>query len=36
LADVQHLAPTTQDYVARRVPIDYAQYVRMRRKLATH
>lgn len=36
LADVQKNAPTTRDYIARRVPIDYAKYVRMRRKLATH
>lgn len=32
---VQRLAPTTHDYVRRRTVIDYAQYVRMRRKLAT-
>jgi hydroxymethylglutaryl-CoA synthase len=36
LAEVQKAAPTTRDYITRRVPIDYAQYVRMRRKLATH
>jgi hydroxymethylglutaryl-CoA synthase len=36
LAEVQQVAPTTRDYIARRVPVDYAQYVRMRRKLATH
>lgn len=30
----QKLAPTVRDYVARRVPIDYAQYTRFRRKLA--
>lgn len=29
-------APTTRDYISRRVPIDYAVYVRLRRKLATH
>lgn len=29
-------APSTRDYIKRRVPIDYAQYVRMRRKLASH
>jgi hydroxymethylglutaryl-CoA synthase len=29
----QRLAPTTQDYVARRTEIDYATYVRYRRKL---
>ena len=32
----QRRAPTTRDYIARRVPIDYAQYVRLRHKLATH
>jgi hydroxymethylglutaryl-CoA synthase len=36
LAEVQKDAPSTRDYIARRVPVDYAQYVRMRRKLATH
>ena len=30
------LAPTTRDYINRRVEIDYAQYVRIRKKLATH
>ena len=29
-------APSTRDYIKRRVQIDYAQYVRMRRKLASH
>jgi hydroxymethylglutaryl-CoA synthase len=29
-------APSTRDYVGRRVVIDYAEYARMRRKLATH
>ena len=29
----QRLAPTTQDYIARRTEIDYATYVRFRRKL---
>ncbi len=29
-------APSTRDYINRRVEIDYAQYVRMRRKLASH
>ncbi len=29
-------APSTRDYINRRVQIDYAQYVRMRRKLASH
>ena len=33
---VQHAAPSTRDYIKRRVPIDYAQYVRLRRKLASH
>lgn len=32
----QNLAPTTRSYIQRRVEIDYAQYVRMRRKLASH
>jgi hydroxymethylglutaryl-CoA synthase len=36
LAEAQRAAPTTRDYISRRVPIDYAQYVRMRKKLATH
>lgn len=36
LAEVQKAAPRTRDYIARRAPVDYAQYVRMRRKLATH
>jgi hydroxymethylglutaryl-CoA synthase len=35
IVEVQHSAPMTRDYIARRVVIDYAQYVRMRRKLAT-
>jgi hydroxymethylglutaryl-CoA synthase len=34
IVDVQQSAPVTRDYIARRVVIDYAQYVRMRRKLA--
>jgi hypothetical protein len=34
ITDVQALAPTVRDYVRRRVPIDYAQYARMRKKLA--
>jgi len=29
-------APSTREYINRRVQIDYAQYVRMRRKLASH
>lgn len=32
----QKRAPSTRDYIQRRVPIDYAQYVRMRKKLADH
>lgn len=32
----QHRAPTTRAYIRRRVQIDYAQYVRMRKKLAQH
>jgi hydroxymethylglutaryl-CoA synthase len=32
----QNRAPTTRDYIRRRVLIDYAQYVRMRKKLADH
>ena len=32
----QHAAPTTRDYINRRTPIDYAQYVRFRKKLAAH
>lgn len=36
IVEAQGRAPATRDYIARRVPIDYAQYVRMRRKLATH
>jgi len=31
-----HLAPTTQDYIARRVEIDYATYARYRGKLQMH
>jgi hydroxymethylglutaryl-CoA synthase len=30
----QKLAPSTQDYIARRTEIDYGMYVRLRRKLA--
>lgn len=33
---VQKAAPTTRDYIRRRTPIDYAQYVRFRKKLAAH
>lgn len=36
ILEIQQAAPTTRDYIRRRVPIDYAQYVRLRRKLATH
>jgi hydroxymethylglutaryl-CoA synthase len=36
ITDTQNRAPTTRDYIRRRVPIDYAQYVRMRKKLASH
>jgi hydroxymethylglutaryl-CoA synthase len=32
----QPRAPFTSDYIKRRLPIDYAQYVRLRKKLATH
>lgn len=32
----QKRAPATRDYIKRRVQIDYAQYVRMRKKLAAH
>jgi hydroxymethylglutaryl-CoA synthase len=35
ILEVQRRAPLTRDYVRRRVQIDYAQYARMRRKLAT-
>jgi hydroxymethylglutaryl-CoA synthase len=36
LARRQSLAPRTQDYVARRQPIDYGLYVRYRKKLYAH
>lgn len=36
IVEVRAAAPATLDYVRRRQPIDYAQYVRMRRKLATN
>jgi hydroxymethylglutaryl-CoA synthase len=36
MAERQHLAPTTQDYINRRVEIDYATYVRYRQKLQMH
>ncbi|MCB0099307.1 MAG: hydroxymethylglutaryl-CoA synthase, partial [Caldilineaceae bacterium] len=36
LVTARNRAPATRDYIRRRVEIDYAQYVRMRRKLASH
>ncbi len=36
LLEVRDAAPRTWDYIRRRVPVDYAQYARLRRKLATH
>jgi hydroxymethylglutaryl-CoA synthase len=36
ITDKQHLAPTTQDYINRRYEIDYATYVRYRKKLQMH
>ena len=36
IREVQGVAPATRDYILRRKPIDYAEYVRYRRKLATH
>lgn len=36
LAAARTRAPKTRDYIQRRVEIDYAQYVRFRRKLASH
>ena len=36
IVEAQHCAPTTRDYIRRRTSIDYAQYVRMRKKLAQH
>lgn len=35
IEEVQKAAPATQSYIRRRKEIDYAQYVRLRRKLAT-
>lgn len=32
----QRQAPTTREYIRRRTQIDYAQYVRFRKKLSTH
>ena len=34
--EAQRKAPRTRDYINRRTLIDYAQYVRLRRKLATN
>jgi hydroxymethylglutaryl-CoA synthase len=36
VADRQHLAPTTQNYIDRRMEIDYGTYVRYRQKLEMH
>ena len=36
IVEAQSRAPSTRDYIRRRTPIDYAQYVRFRKKLATH
>ncbi len=36
IVEAQQAAPATRDYIRRRVEIDYAQYVRLRRKLASH
>jgi hydroxymethylglutaryl-CoA synthase len=36
VADRQNLAPTTQNYIDRRVEIDYGTYVRYRQKLQMH
>lgn len=36
IVEAKKRAPATRDYIKRRVQIDYAQYVRMRRKLASH
>jgi hydroxymethylglutaryl-CoA synthase len=36
IAERQGLAPSTQDYIARRKSIDYALYVRYRKKLVMH
>lgn len=36
ITEARKRAPSTRDYIKRRVQIDYAQYVRMRRKLASH
>jgi hydroxymethylglutaryl-CoA synthase len=36
ITEIQKRAPQTWDYIRRRVVIDYAQYARMRGKLATN
>jgi hydroxymethylglutaryl-CoA synthase len=36
IVEARRLAPVTFDYINRRTVIDYAQYVRLRKKLATH
>ncbi len=36
IAGKQHLAPTTQNYIDRRAEIDYATYIRYRKKLQMH
>jgi hydroxymethylglutaryl-CoA synthase len=36
ITDAQKRAPQTRDYIHRRLVIDYAQYVRVRKKLASH
>ena len=36
VGEAQKRAPSTWEYIRRRVQIDYAQYVRLRGKLATH
>jgi hydroxymethylglutaryl-CoA synthase len=36
IVEAQQRAPSTRDYIRRRKVIDYAQYARLRKKLATH
>ena len=36
IVEAQQRAPTTREYIRRRKLIDYAQYARLRKKLATH
>jgi hydroxymethylglutaryl-CoA synthase len=36
IREYRDAAPLTRDYVRRRAQVDYAQYARLRRKLATH